>query len=254
MAPRLINGNACYLEGTLDFYREQKKQQHEQNKCLRKTTRLKQQYQTQQVAQSGDEILQKIQKLLESGFGVKRSQTQVEIHKEFIISCLPKIYQSVWARSAPSILKTFNVKQLIQEVLVVMPRRRGKTFSAAMFTAACLLAIPDCSCIIFSTGERTAKLLMTLITDLIEKAFSLGAVKREDYRFDTNNKECMIFYGPDGTKRSLMCLPGSVRVLFFFNFNNNVKIILLLPFSVASLEVSSFFFNTIGSDRKKKSK
>lgn len=217
MAPnRAIDGFACYLEGTLDYYREHKKENFEQNKCLRKTTRLKKQYKAQQVTQCGDDIVQNIQKLLEKGFGYNRSQTQVEIHAEFIKSCLPKIYQSVWAQSAPSILKQYNVKQLIQEVLVVMPRRRGKTFSAAMFTAACLLCIPECSCIIFSTGERTAKLLMTLITDLIEKAFARGSVKREDYRFDTNNKECMIFYGPDNTKRSLMCLPGSVRVSPFF--------------------------------------
>ena len=109
-------------------------------------------------------------------------------------------------------MKQFNVKQLIQEVLVVMPRRRGKTYSTAMFAAAALLCIPGCSCIIFSTGERTAKLLMTVITDMMERAFSSGACKRDEYNFETNNKETLVFFGPDGTKRSLMCLPGSVRV------------------------------------------
>lgn len=90
-----------------------------------------------------------------------------------------------------------------------------------MFAAACLLCIPECSCIIFSTGERIARMLMNVISDMFEKAFQTGALKRDDYVFETNNKESMVFTGPDGTKRSLMCLPGSVRVSMFFFLKKN---------------------------------
>ena len=213
----IINHAACSIQNSLKYWKEQKENVQKNSKFLRRTTVYKKEN-AAKSSMSGDETLKQINFLLESGFGVKRSPMQKDIHKQFIESCLPKIYQRDWAKSAPSILKQFNVKQLIQEVLVVMPRRRGKSYSAAMFTAACLLSIPDCSCIIFSTGERTAKLLMTVITDLIEKAFIQGSLNKDQYRFETYNKECIIFYGPDGTKRSLMCLPGSVRVSFNFCF------------------------------------
>lgn len=40
----------------------------------------------------------------------------------------------------------------MQEVLVVMPRRRGKTYATAMMAAALILTVPECSVAVFSTG------------------------------------------------------------------------------------------------------
>ena len=59
---------------------------------------------------------------------------------------------------------------------------------------------------------------MTVVRDMIEKAFSIGSVSREDFSIDTDNKEQIVFIGPDGTKRVLGCYPGSVRVSVFFIF------------------------------------
>ena len=53
---------------------------------------------------------------------------------------------------------------------------------------------------------------MNVVRDMIEKAFTRGSVLREDYQIDTDNKEQLVFIGPDGTKRVLGCYPGSVRV------------------------------------------
>jgi hypothetical protein len=217
MENTIIDTCECQLNASYQYWKERASKARESRKILRRTTKIIR-ANTFKPTASGDEILEKIQYLLEKGFGVDRSTTQVQIHKEFIESCLPKIYEATWATNSARILKQFNVKQLIQEVLVVMPRRRGKTYSTAMFAAAALLCIPGCSCIIFSTGERTAKMLMTVITDMIERSFANGAFKREDFQFETNNKETMVFFGPDGSKRSLMCLPGSVRVTCFFFF------------------------------------
>ena len=229
--PVIIDSASCYLRSSQKYWTKQVEKNKKKNVFKRRATRIVESS-ISKPTESGDAVLERIQYLLEKGFGVKRSATQCEIHKEFIEASLPKIYQAVWQKSAPSILKQFNVKQLIQEVLVIMPRRRGKSYSAAMFAAACLLCIPECSCIIFSTGERTAKLLMTVITDLMEKAFSLGSLKKDDFHFETNNKECIVFYGPDGTKRSLMCLPGSVRVsIYFFQENAEEQFIICNGFS-----------------------
>jgi hypothetical protein len=214
----VLDNTTSYLSASLKFRKDIIEKKKIKNKFLSRVSKiiLEDHY---KATTNGDEVLSKIRKLLDYGFGVKRSATQIEIHEIFIESCLPKIYQDVWAKNSPSILKQFNIKKLIQEVLCVMGRRRGKTYATAMFTAACLLCIPGLSSIIFSTGERTSKLLMTVIVELIEKAFQLGTVvKKDDYVFETKNVQCITFYGPDGTKRSLMCLPGSVRVTFFIFF------------------------------------
>jgi len=218
MVGHIIDSSACYLRGSREYWRK-RKQNVKQNELifLRRTSKVVK-YSIQNQKESGDVVHDNLQYMLEKGFGVQRSPIQCDIHKEFIVACLPKIYQTNWDKRSPNIMKQFGVKKLKQEVLVVMGRRKGKSYSAAMFAAAMLLCVSDCSCIIFSTAERTAKLLMTVITDLIEKAFVQGTVKREDFRYETNNKEAVVFYGPDGSKRSLMCLPGSVRVSLFVFF------------------------------------
>jgi hypothetical protein len=216
----VLDTASMYLDGSLGHWERQLQKQIESNRLQSHVTRIISEGR-QQETQSGDDTLAQIQFLLNEGFGVKRSEIQCEIHNEFVIATLPKIYQDSWTFNSARIKRQFRVKEVIQEVLVVMPRRRGKTYSTAMYAAACLLAIPNCSCIIFSTGERTARLLMDVIRNMFEAAFNNGALNRDDYRIETDNKECLEFYGPDGTKRTLMCLPGSVRVSYFYFFSND---------------------------------
>jgi hypothetical protein len=228
----VIDSAACYLSGSLSFWERERVRYGNISRVLRRATSILQKHKEGSV-QDEMKSLEQVQYLLSKGFGVKRSTIQVEIHKEFTEACLPKIFQNSWKRNKAVIMKQFNVKEIHQEVLVVMPRRRGKSYSTAMFAAACLLSVPSCSCIIFSTGERTAQLLMTVIVDMIEKAFTAGALKRDDYHFETNNKEAIIFIGPDGTKRSLMCLPGSVRVrniFFIFRWSSPGQLKLYFEF------------------------
>lgn len=214
----VLDTASMYLDASLDHWQRQQQKAIDASCLQSQVTHILNQGR-QQETQSGDDTLAQIQYLLSDGFGVKRSEIQCEIHNEFVIATLPKIYQDSWTFNAARIKRQFRVKEVIQEVLVVMPRRRGKTYSTAMYAAACLLAIPSCSCIIFSTGERTARLLMEVIRNMFEAAFNNGALNRDDYRIETDNKECLEFYGPDGTKRTLMCLPGSVRVSLHENNN-----------------------------------
>ena len=82
----------------------------------------------------------------------------------------------------------FGLKKLQQEVLIVMPRRRGKTYSVAMAAAAVILCVPGCSVAVFSTGERIAHALMKVVLSFIDKAFALGTIKKSQYRVGTSNK------------------------------------------------------------------
>jgi hypothetical protein len=89
----------------------------------------------------GDEIVRNLRTLLRDGFGVRRSDMQVKIHQAFIEAMLPKLYQNEWDENKARILIDFGLNKLQQEVLIVMPRRRGKTYSVAMAAAAMLLAV-----------------------------------------------------------------------------------------------------------------
>ena len=88
---------------------------------------------------------------------------QNELHDQFLRAALPKIYGDEWSMVATQMAIKYGVTKIEKEILVVMPRRWGKTVAVAMFAAACLLCIPDTSIIIFSTGQRTAALLMRSI-------------------------------------------------------------------------------------------
>ena len=56
-------------------------------------------------------------------------------------------------------------------------------------------------------------MMMEAATDMLEKAFVYDkVVHRHDYTQVSANSEARVIMGPDRSKRTLMCLPGSVRV------------------------------------------
>jgi len=47
----------------------------------------------------------------------------------------------------------------------------------------------------------------------LDKAFAKGThCRKEDYAVLAHNTETLVMRGPDGQKRTILCLPGSVRV------------------------------------------
>ena len=147
----VIDTNAMLHDAAYDYY--QKSYERELKACRlerRATTAIGSS--RRNATQEGDEIVDKIRYLLDQGFGVKRSEIQVKIHKAFLEACLPKIYQGAWDQNKARILREFMLSKLMQEVLVVMPRRRGKTWATAMLAAALILMVPGASVAVFSTG------------------------------------------------------------------------------------------------------
>lgn len=147
----LIDTNALLHDSAFEHYEREYKKTLQQTKLERRSTASIKSTR-QRGTDSGDEIIDKIRYLLQTGFGIKRSEIQVKIHKAFLEACLPKIYQGVWDKNKPRILREFRLAKLMQEVLVVMPRRRGKTYATAMMAAAIILTVPDSSVAVFSTG------------------------------------------------------------------------------------------------------
>ena len=163
---------------------------------------------------SGVEKLAFLRKTLDQ-FNVKRHEYQVDFHEEFIKSCLPKIFEKEWDSDYDAILEQFDMDRLTQEILVVTPRRFGKTYSIAMFCAAYLYCIPRTRIAIFSTGQRTARTLMLLVY-----AF-LSCLNEFEDVVDTKNSETVILKISPTDTRELHCYPGTVAVrisIFLFVF------------------------------------
>jgi len=116
----------------------------------------------------GDTRLKKLRRMLDC-FGVVRSQDQRLFHRWYELACMPNIYgAAAWNANYTRIMREHNCKKLRQEVLVLAPRRFGKTYAIAMFVAAMLLCVPGIEIAIFSTGKRASSKL----TDLIKTMFT----------------------------------------------------------------------------------
>lgn len=103
---------------------------------------------------SGDARVKRIFQDLDS-FGITRTSTQKHFHFWFTQSLLPTIYGAEWDSAAVRVLDSFGITQVRTEVMVMTPRRFGKTYSVAMFVVAALLNIPGIKIVIFSTGIHT---------------------------------------------------------------------------------------------------
>ena len=65
-----------------------------------------------------------------------RSHHQVKFHDCFIRACLRIIYGAEYERMESYLLAEMDVEQFRTEVMIVTPRRFGKTYSVAQFCAA----------------------------------------------------------------------------------------------------------------------
>lgn len=72
----IIDTNECYLSASYHYWKGEAEKTNAARKILKRTTRIIQANSFKPTA-SGDDILEKIRFLLETGFGVQRSPTQV---------------------------------------------------------------------------------------------------------------------------------------------------------------------------------
>jgi len=105
----------------------------------------------------------------------------------------------------------FEVDQFKSEVMIITPRRWGKTYSVAMFVAASAFAIESTTQAIFSTGRRASKKLLDLIYQFLCK---LPGMKES---IITKNVEEIRIQGPggEGDIRTICSYPSKVIVSFF---------------------------------------
>lgn len=141
--------------------------------------------------------------------GVVRTPGQKRFHREFFCACLPHIYGSdEFERDRERILKRFDFKEIRYEVLVVCPRRWGKTYGVSMFMAALMWCVPDMWISIFSTGQRASTSMLELIGKWIANLSGDGV-----NRILAKNHEKIYLRGDSNSdRRRCYSYPSSVQV------------------------------------------
>lgn len=117
---------------------------------------------------SGDDRLNRFNQTLDS-FRWKRTAAQVLFHDLFTNAVLKKIYGVEWEANAVRVMREHNLKKIHTEVMIMTPRRYGKTVSVAMWVVAALLHMPGVEIGIFSTGQRASSSLMRMATGFLNE-------------------------------------------------------------------------------------
>lgn len=162
---------------------------------------------------SGDELVARVRDVFFNGLGIDWGDNQIKIFNTFLFACLPLLYGETWQENKARVLAEWgNKKELRQYVIVSMARRNGKTFVSSGAMVSLLIAVPKIKLVIFSTCKRTSGLMMSAVSDMIDAAFEKGThVNTQDFIQVSKNSET-ICYEAFGSKRTISCLPGSVRV------------------------------------------
>lgn len=172
----------------------------------------------------GDERLRKVFWLL-NNMGYTRSPDQVLFHHSYVMACLPLIYGSDWPRNSVRVMKSYRLQSLEQLVLVLTPRRIGKTVSVAMFVGALLLCIPGLTIAVFSTCQRASTAIMKLVLKI------MSGIPDTARRILANNKETLQLgetalpagVGPNSAMAKKMANTPGVSVLNCFPASENSK-------------------------------
>jgi len=111
---------------------------------------------------TGDDVLALVRKTLD-GMGLTRSMVQRGFHDQMIRACLAHIYGPELDTQLDRVLRANGWADLQEQVMIVTPRRFGKTYSVAMFVIAIAWSCNIIEQAIFSTGRRASQKLLELI-------------------------------------------------------------------------------------------
>jgi hypothetical protein len=111
---------------------------------------------------SGDKRLTTLRWTL-NNIGLTRSTDQVIFHDQFTQACLPLLFGDEWNNHSVRIMQQENLTGISPEVLIMTPRRWGKSVSVSMFVLAMLLSCPGIRIAVFSTGRRASSNLMEMV-------------------------------------------------------------------------------------------
>lgn len=206
------------LDQIVDYWRKQKREK-ESHLVLTVPTRFeriaKHAIASSKTGRNGDALVRQIRSIFFHGLGVKWAEHQIKVFNAFLFAAMPLVYGEEWGENKSRILSEWGSQREQPYCVVSMARRNGKTFVVSGIVVAFMLVIPV-KIAIFSICKRASMMMMSEAIDRLEKAFTLGThCNRQDFTQITKNTECVIYEGPDKTKRIIGSFPGSSRVSLF---------------------------------------
>ena len=136
-----------------------------------------------------------------------RSHHQKQFHECFIKASLRSMYGDEYAVREPELLRRFGCRRFRTEVMIVTPRRFGKTYSVAQFCAAYATGVLGREVAIFSTGKRASKKMLDLVLRFLEP------LMRSTQKIVAKNAEEIILFDSEVQKRNKICsYPSRVQV------------------------------------------
>ncbi len=114
----------------------------------------------------GDMRVADVHKIL-NNMGKVPSPDQKTFFLAFIQACLPHIYKDDWDASSQRVLEEYEILRIAFEVLIMTPRRFGKTVAVSMLLLALLLCVPGIRICVFSTCQRTSSALLEIILQIL---------------------------------------------------------------------------------------
>lgn len=108
-------------------------------------------------------------RFLLDNMGLVRSSVQRKFHEGFLQACSTHLYAQD-SCSMADIMAANGWTHIKPSVLILTPRRYGKTTSVASFLAAYVIAVSHCECSVFSTGKRASAKMLDLVADLVDRA------------------------------------------------------------------------------------
>ena len=161
---------------------------------------------------NGDERLANLRQALKrlDTLGYMRSNHQREFHEVFISACLPQLYGKDLDRCLIRILEENDLDSIQSEVMVVTPRRWGKTMAVSLFLAAYLYTQPEADVCVYSIARRTSTMLVLKVYKMV---VALGGGTHVINRSNQETLKVVNMYGSISVCNSY---PAASKVLFIF--------------------------------------
>lgn len=149
----------------------------------------------------GDRRLKALNEALDGYPGWKRSQAQRMFHTAFTNAILPQIYGDEWDVNEERVLREQSLREIQREVMIITPRRYGKTVAVAMWSAAVVATVPGAEIGIFSTGMRASMMLMQLTAKFLRmiKGATNRIVEESKLNLTMSQKPLPPGFGPQST-------------------------------------------------------
>jgi hypothetical protein len=157
-----------------------------------------------------DSLLMAAQIVNENKFTFSERQVFM-IYDTYFVASLQKIFGDELSANIDHILKTFNIVELFEDVLIMMKRRGGKTIGTAVYVACFAMTQLRGNINVFGKSKRVTKMMKEVVKEIYLELKASG--RFEPTKILTDNDEQL----------SIQTKYGNVNTINFYPCNSEVR-------------------------------